>query len=786
MKILELRILPPLVFARFGSAEEPLDNYTLTPDPQPDLHGSAEADGDPLGYRKIRAAETLEVRNGKLVAKSPDPSKPIRFKDDCGRVRPVAPFLEVWALTDANELVPLDLALLKTLGLGPNNVRWQVHVENRKVYRRTGDAADIVSAQTDWRPGPGEAPLRGACPARFVPDGTVDFGKMQCIEPTTEFPEIRLRFTPGAGIIYAPTRPVPGTPDDEAYVTRVYKNDNPDADLTPSAATGGQGEWPGFQELDPLHDTLPPALFAIVPPAPPWLNNNRAVSRGYLDQACDGFVSVKLVGSDSKDLTAPDGTSPLAAKARIGVAPPVFVPDAVFMRTLADDLDQALDGPVAPDAPAAVLRAQAEELIRRGYEAVRCMNVAVMNGNPVKGRPALAFDTMPAEEAFDVQRPLRPVMAEPGIDTFAIMELHRQVFTSLRSGAAPWFVELLRKPEEAGDLTDNARRKMPALMSGADGFYLTLTRRQIDTVRKVAAQAMFSDLSVRPSAPTGTPAARRVLDPKNLSAQLHYAARGNPQSSRPIAAIGNCCPGLEFDFRAVWRNLFEGITLVEYDNYVADTSPDHADLKGHRLLRVDGRPVVAPIVAPASSDPNLSVPVMTEQNPDGVMVPEWSNNFAFVLRKHGEEVVCDFTADVAKQGRLWDDNAPHMSRKLKVRQFFEPGTAVISAELAKPGELTQGLCSPWQNDLRECSCYYWASSRPDYVNVELTPTGGSRGDNWMAKERTGNYIADDYVDERLVHYDDMFVAWEKWLKFQIRGRDEPEAGAAPNKRKGVE
>ena len=103
---------------------------------------------------------------------------------------------------------------------------------------------------------------------------------------------------------------------------------------------------------------------------------------------------------------------------------------------------------------------------------------------------------------------------------------------------------------------------------------------------------------------------------------------------------------------------------------------------------------------------------------------------------------------------------------------------MISSALAKPGELTQGLCSPWQNDYRECSCYYWASARPDYVNIEPTPSGASRGDNWMQKVRTGQYVADDYVDTRLLHYDDLFANWESALKFAVGGRDLPEPPGA--------
>ena len=39
---------------------------------------------------------------------------------------------------------------------------------------------------------------------------------------------------------------------------------------------------------------------------------------------------------------------------------------------------------------------------------------------------------------------------------------------------------------KSSDFTDRGRRKMPALMCGADNSYLALTYRQIDTIRKSA------------------------------------------------------------------------------------------------------------------------------------------------------------------------------------------------------------------------------------------------------------------------------------------------------------
>jgi L-Lysine epsilon oxidase N-terminal len=41
---------------------------------------------------------------------------------------------------------------------------------------------------------------------------------------------------------------------------------------------------------------------------------------------------------------------------------------------------------------------------------------------------------------------------------------------------------------------------------------------------------------------------------------------------------------------------------------------------------------------------------------------------------------------------------------------------------ALPGELTSGLCSPWQFDFIACSCDYWASQRPDLLFKDASAT----------------------------------------------------------------
>ena len=186
-----------------------------------------------------------------------------------------------------------------------------------------------------------------------------------------------------------------------------------------------------------------------------------------------------------------------------------------------------------------------------------------------------------------------------------------------------------------------------------------------------------------------------------------------------------------------------------------------SDLKDHRLLRVmlpDGNGdekvpllMMTPIWGPASSDPEGKIRLTTSSNPDGLAPLEWSNALARVLHHKGSPVRCDFSAQPSKDQQLAliendgdKQEKNYVSFYCEVRPFFQGDTAVISQELADAGELTQGLCSPWQNDFRECSCYYWASARPDYVNVEPTPSGLSAGDNWMQKHRSRSYVADDY------------------------------------------
>lgn len=785
MTIHDIRILPPFAIGRLGSADTPVDNFTMVTDPE-----------RPLGFRRIVPARTFHVdeKTGEITRATVP--KSIEFKTEDGKIRPVAPFVEVWARVDGgSDFVPLTLDLLKKHGASPSDLTWTVKVANRKVERRTGKAGDRVEAATGRFSDHRKRQLLGHSPHFRSTKHVIDFGSVRYIKPNRAHPEIRLRFTPAKGLIYGPkltAEEIQEMRDADPRVTNLY--------VVPDRLAvydKRKGWWkfsipPEVRNSDPYftkfyNETQPPALFAIIPPGPCWLNDNIAVSRGYLDDACDGTVEVTL---------ARKGAQKLTAVGRIVAAPPALVPDSLFVRSLADDLDQVIFGPEVPDdEPVEVTRARAEDIVRRAYETVRFLNVAVMNGNPVSGRDPLDIDTMPAEEAFDVFRLMRPIFAETTADTLAIMGLHQRVYAAMRSGAAPWFPALLRTPNEVADFTDGGRRKMPALMCGADGNYLALTHRQIRTIYRAAGtplDAPETDLTIEADADPShlVPRNASASHPTRRASELYHVAGGNPVNTRPVTSIGNCTPGLEVDFRFVWRRVFEGIVLREWDNLVMEVEhTKYKHLVGHRLLRVaydraagsgtrERRSFLTftQQIGPNPYDTSAqSVVLSFEANPHGLAPLEWSNLLAFMLHERaGKTVTCSFSAEPAQLDMVpWNDDDEHVEMELRVREFFEGDTAMISRALAQPGELTQGLCSPWQNDYRECSCYYWASARPDFVNVEGSPEGTSVGDNWLQKARTGSYVPDDYADERLVLYDDLFNDWEKWLRFAVHGKDAP-------------
>lgn len=444
MSIFEIRILPPLAVARLGSSPDPLANYDLHIDPE-----------DPLGFRQLIPTETLVVDPATGEISGTIVPGEVRFKDGDGRIHPVAPFLEVWAVTGEGMLEPLTLDLLASEGAAPCNLSWEVRVGNIKAFRRTGDPHDRIEAVAGPFSDHAVHELLGQCD-NFKPDRVLPLGSVRYLKPTERFPEVRLRFTPAAGAVYGPE-----------------KDDNvPEGHDVYDA---GKGRWKGYADRGEPSETVPGAIYAGDED-----QDGNWVSRGYLDDECDGLIEVRLTL----------GERTLSAFARIGAGPPAFAPDSFPPRTVADELEQALLGPATEEAD--VPSAEAEEIVRRAFETVRLMQTAVMNGNVFDGQIDIA-STMVRQDTADTGRLFEPIMAPSLVDNLSVLSLHQNVFTALRSGMAPWFADVLRRYDEIGDLSNAGRRKMPALMRGADGRHMTLTRRQVDKVRKTATRQLFSN-----------------------------------------------------------------------------------------------------------------------------------------------------------------------------------------------------------------------------------------------------------------------------------------------------
>ena len=205
--IKEIRLLPSLAIARFGSSPEPMDNYDVVLPPHDPGNGQ-----DGTGFRSLVPAPTLIVVDGRITQES-TPDR-VRFRDAQGRVKPVAPFLEIWArFEDGGNLEPLTLQHLADLNLKPSDISWRVEVVNQKAFRRTGDANDRVTATVDDIRDHKRKSLEGSA-GNFKAGKSIPFGHVQYIEPTAEFPEIRLRFTPAAGRVFGPRAGDPNLADD--------------------------------------------------------------------------------------------------------------------------------------------------------------------------------------------------------------------------------------------------------------------------------------------------------------------------------------------------------------------------------------------------------------------------------------------------------------------------------------------------------------------------------------------------------------------------------------------
>lgn len=392
--LLDIFFLPPMAVARLGSGQTPLESFEWAQDPA--AHG---------GNRTVlEPAITLEVLDdGRIRPYLPDADS-IRFKDDDGGIRPVAPFFELWArmqaADDGHEYeTPLTPDLLHELGIALDHVRYRITAGNTKAARRTGDAAcgfsaSVTVAGDDHAPHELRAFSRHTARQRpLVPeDRPIGLGWFRVIRPAAGIvgpeqglPEpvdtgiLRVRYTPPPGRVYGPPDAVAGP---ATLAVPGYRND-PGAseygrihEIVPpeNRILNGDTPWSDFAMMTGLHDD--PEPHDSYDGA--RVGDNR--SWGVVDDTSDGIIEAELVIDGQRH----------RAMARFFTGPPDFAPDTRPFYSLVDDLEDRDTPEVQVDEENfETVKAEVLDLFRRVYETNRLMNLDAVRAQALKDNAAL-------------------------------------------------------------------------------------------------------------------------------------------------------------------------------------------------------------------------------------------------------------------------------------------------------------------------------------------------------------------------------------------------------------
>lgn len=401
--IRDIFFLPPMAVARVGGSPTPVDSYEWQTDH--DAHGAAKT--------VVRPTVTLDVADdGSVSSRLPGE---IRFKDNDGAIRPVAPFFELWATVqdaatgDVTEK-PVTTALLAEQGLALDDLHIDAIAANRKAERRTssptcafiGEAQingadhgrhrlDAVSPRTS-----GQTPLVAA--DRPIPLGTVQVIKPS--EPGTPVDDhgvdtsvIRVRFTAPAGKVYSPpsTTSAPASP------------------VPPGVADSARSKYGRIHEIVPEENR-------ILNEGTPWSEYIMLTGQWEDSQPQDGYDGANV--GDSRSWSVVDDTSDgiitatlgvrhrrLLARARFFTGPPDYAPDRRPIYSIADDLaERELPAPTIDRADLDALIIEVTDVFRRAFETSSLFNLDAARTRAVlenTGKLAGTHPPIPSQPKFE-------------------------------------------------------------------------------------------------------------------------------------------------------------------------------------------------------------------------------------------------------------------------------------------------------------------------------------------------------------------------------------------------
>ncbi|SEG43396.1 hypothetical protein SAMN04488045_2829 [Thalassococcus halodurans] len=400
-RVLSIFFDPPMAIARVGSAKEPMPAYRWKMDEDPH-HGM---------QTMIVPAPSLTREsihgNGHHPYKLKVTQEPvIHFKDHKGRIKPVAPFFELWArLQDLDGqvyAVPVTEDLLKRYHADLRSLEFTVSAGNRKAEARVKDAAcaviahkvfhadsykshhlDAISPHTE-----GQVPM-----AR--PDAPVPLGKVQTFMPNfddwsckTRLDQIRLRFTPGKGDSFGPPEASqaiasPRQPGDfEPEITeygRIHKMTKPENRIL-SSDTPWLGYSFGHDDTPKWPTPMDSYDGARVGPGHSW---------GLIDDTCDLIITARLAVNGHL----------LTAQARSFAGPPDFAPDKRPMYSIQDELEDRelpLQEPDLDTTPDEIL-----DLFRRIFETASLVNLDQRRAWATGGNASLISSESPDNPHWD-------------------------------------------------------------------------------------------------------------------------------------------------------------------------------------------------------------------------------------------------------------------------------------------------------------------------------------------------------------------------------------------------
>jgi hypothetical protein len=373
-RIVGLLVHPPMAVARLGSSGTPLEAFEWFTARGP--HS--------LNQTLLRPAVSFEI----LPDSSIRPYLPgeVRFKEDDGAIRPVAPFFELWAEIQSAaggecHQEPLTLSLLRKHGLSVDHLWFRVTAANRKAQRRTGSASCACIARVESRGSDyqrkallGISPHTQGQQPLVMPDHPIPLGWFQLIRPVeheadveghkVDLAVIRLRITPAKGKVYGP----------------------PAATTAPASPLQPGQALPPACEYGRIHEIVPEQN-RILSPNTPWskfvmmkghyldtlpydsyegANVGENISWAVLDDACDGLIEATLAS----------GFERLRATARFFSGPPAFAPDHRPFYSVADDLaDRDEPPPVLDQSTFEAVKNEIVGLFRRAFDVASLLNL---------------------------------------------------------------------------------------------------------------------------------------------------------------------------------------------------------------------------------------------------------------------------------------------------------------------------------------------------------------------------------------------------------------------------